>query len=126
MHQLEFPGNRSQIAPEILKSRRRKLGVADRVLNVVVAEVRLQRPCVVPLVGQRVTAGVPQHVRVRLEAQLGLVPARSIMRANPAVVNGAPRSDVNTKGDFGSWSRWSRRRARSSSPRIGWTLGVPS
>jgi hypothetical protein len=44
------------------------------------------------------------------------------MRANPAVVNGAPRSEVNTKGEFGSCSRWSRRRARSSSPRIGCVL----
>ena len=47
------------------------------------------------------------------------------MRAKPAVVNGVPRSDVNTKGDFGSCSRCSRRRARNSSPRIGCVLGVP-
>jgi hypothetical protein len=53
------------------------------------------------------------------------MPARSTMRAKPAVVNGAPRSDVKMKGDFGSCSRWSRRRARNSSPRIGWVLGVP-
>jgi hypothetical protein len=56
-----------------------------------------------------------------LNASLAAMPARSIMCANPAVVNGAPRSDVKTKGDFGSYSRW----ARSSSPRIGWVLGVP-
>jgi hypothetical protein len=43
----------------------------------------------------------------------------------PAVVNGAPRSDVNTKGDLGSCPRWRRRKARSSSPRMGWVLGVP-
>ena len=48
------------------------------------------------------------------------MPARSIIRANPAVVKGEPRSELNTKGDFGSWSRCSRRRARSSSPSIGW------
>jgi Na+/H+ antiporter NhaD/arsenite permease-like protein len=34
-------------------------------------------------------------------------------------------SDVNTNGDR-SCSRWSRRNARSSSPRIGWVLGVPA
>jgi hypothetical protein len=28
------------------------------------------------------------------------------MRAKPAVAKGAPRSDVNTKGDLGSCSRW--------------------
>ena len=49
-------------------------------LNVAVAEVGLQRPRVVALVGQRITAGVPQHVRVRLEGQLGL-PARPLDHA---------------------------------------------
>ena len=83
------------------------------------AEIGLKRPRVVALVGQREAAGVPQHVRVRLEAEPGASPARSTMRAKPAVVNGAPRSVVNTKGDFGSCSRWSRRSARNSSPRIG-------
>jgi hypothetical protein len=46
------------------------------------------------------------------------------MRAKPAVVNGDPRSLTNTKGEDGL-SRWSRRSARSSSPWIGWVLGVP-
>src|SRR5262245_6318933 len=50
-------------------------------------------------------------------------PARSIICAKPAVVNGPPRSLVKTNGDFGSCSRWSRRSARSSSPRIGWGAG---
>ena len=89
------------------------------------AEIGLQGAGVVPLVRQLVAAGMPQHVRMRLEAELCHVPARSIMRANPAGLNGAPRSDVNTNGDFGSCSRWSRRRARNSSPRMGWVLGVP-
>ncbi len=34
----------------------------------------MQGARVVALVGQRVAAGVPQHVRVRLEAELGLGP----------------------------------------------------
>jgi hypothetical protein len=34
----------------------------------------------------------------------------------------APRLDVNTNGDIGSCSRASLRRARISSPRIGWVL----
>jgi hypothetical protein len=33
----------------------------------------LQRPCVVPLVGQCIAAGVPEHVRVSLESQFGLL-----------------------------------------------------
>ena len=32
------------------------------------------------------------------------------------VTEGAPTSDVNTNGDDGSWSRLSRRSARSSTP----------
>jgi hypothetical protein len=44
---------------------------------------------------------------------------------HPAVVKGAPRSDVNTNGDGGSWSRLSRRSARSSTPPNGWTDGEP-
>jgi hypothetical protein len=42
-----------------------------------VAEIGLQRPRIVPLIGQGVSAGVPEHVRVRLEAKLGLDPARA-------------------------------------------------
>jgi hypothetical protein len=55
--------NAVSIAPELLVSRWRKLGVPDRVLDV----------AVVPFVGQRVTAGVPQHVRVGLEDGLRLL-----------------------------------------------------
>ena len=43
--------------------------------------------------------------------------ARSIMRANPAVVNGEPRSMTKMKGDVGL-SRCSRRRARVR--HLGW------
>ena len=53
------------------------------------------------------------------------IPARSIIRAKPAVVKGPARSLVNTNGDFGSCSRCNRRKARNSSPMIGWVLGVP-
>jgi hypothetical protein len=37
------------------------------------------------------------------------------MRANSAVLNGDPRSDVTTKADFGSCSRCTLRKARNSS-----------
>ena len=43
-------------------------------LNVLVAEVGLQGACVVPLIGQRVSASMTQHMRVRLEPELGLNP----------------------------------------------------
>ena len=62
------------LAPKILEPRRCQLGVAHRVLDIPVAEIGLQGPRVVPLVRQRIAAGMPQHVRVRLEAKLGLSP----------------------------------------------------
>ena len=39
-------------------------------LNVAVTEVSLKRPRIVPLIGQRIPAGVPEHVWVCLEAEL--------------------------------------------------------
>ena len=45
------------LTPKIFEPGRRQFGVPDRVLNVFVAEVGLQRPCLVTLVGQCVTAG---------------------------------------------------------------------
>ena len=43
-------------------------------LNVAVPEIGLQRSCVVPLVGERISTGVPEHVGVRLEGKLRLDP----------------------------------------------------
>ena len=42
------------------------------------------------------------------------------MRAKPAVVKGAVRVHFGARSDLGSWSRWSRRKVRNSSPdRVG-------
>jgi hypothetical protein len=41
------------------------------VLNVLVTQVCLQRPRIVTPVCKRVTAGVPEHVRVRLDRKFG-------------------------------------------------------
>jgi hypothetical protein len=40
-------------------------------LNILVAQVRLQRPGIVPSIGQGIAAGVPEQVRVGLGGQLG-------------------------------------------------------
>jgi hypothetical protein len=63
----------------------------------------------------------------RLEPCLMLAAERLLFQPGDMqrVVNGASRSDVNTKADFGFCSRPNRRSARSSSPRIGCELGVP-
>ena len=94
-------------------------------LDVLVPEVRLKGSCVMPLGGQREPAGVRSMWGCALKPSLASTPARSTMRANPAVLKGAPRSEVNTNADFGSCSRCSLRNARSSSPRIGCVLGEP-
>jgi type 1 fimbriae regulatory protein FimB/type 1 fimbriae regulatory protein FimE len=64
------------------------------------------------------------------DALMVLVAYRHGLRASelldlPVGPNGAPRSEVNTKADFGSCSRCSLRSARSSSPPIGCVEGVP-
>ena len=62
-------------------------------------EMRLDRARVVAIVGELVAAGMAQHVGMRLDAQIGRVAARSIMREKPGADSGAPRSETNTKGD---------------------------
>ena len=52
---------------------KRQLSIPNRVLNIAMPEVRLQRPCIVSSVGQCGAAGMPEHVRVRLEGQLGMM-----------------------------------------------------
>jgi hypothetical protein len=46
-------------------------------LDVLVPEVGLQCPGVVAPVGQGIAAGVPEHVRMHLEANSASIPARS-------------------------------------------------
>src|SRR3954451_18955608 len=46
-----------------------ELGVAHRVLDVLVAEVMLQGPRVLLVIGQRVAEGMPQHVRMHRERE---------------------------------------------------------
>jgi hypothetical protein len=76
----------------------------------------LDCPCVAPLIGKDVAAGVAEHVRVSFQIWAETTASRPLDHpAKPAVLNGAPRSLTNTNGD-GLLSRCSRRSARSSSP----------
>jgi len=79
----------ASLSPEIPESSRRQFGVAHRVLDIAVTEVGLQRPRVVALVRQGEAAGVPEHVRVGLEAQTRLS-ARPLNHASEA--SGAPHA----------------------------------
>ena len=63
-------GKKVGLSPAILEAVRRKLGVAYRMLDVLVREPSLQRPGVVSRIGQRVTASVAQHVR-EIRSELG-------------------------------------------------------
>ena len=52
-----LPG--ASISPEVLEPIRREFGIAGGVLDVAVAQVMLDRPCVLPVVGQLIAGGVP-------------------------------------------------------------------
>jgi hypothetical protein len=59
-------------------------------LNVLVPKVSLKRPCVMPLVRQRVTTGVPEHVGVCLERQLRPLPRPLDHSGEPGRAEGCP------------------------------------
>src|SRR5215510_13514337 len=77
MRRTQSGGNGCLIAPEVFEPVRRQLGVPDRVLDVLVAEPCLQRPRIVPGIGQGVATGVPQHVREDGEGHTG-APAEAL------------------------------------------------
>ena len=63
--------HRCLVLPPTLEPGRCQLGVTDGVLDVLVAQIRLQGSRVLAGVGQREAAGVAQHVRVRLDLEAG-------------------------------------------------------
>jgi hypothetical protein len=63
-------GGAALVLPKIPKAFRRQLGVAHRMLNVLVTEVVLQRARIDALIGQFETSRVPEHVRMDLERHL--------------------------------------------------------
>src|SRR5262245_66350954 len=62
------------VPPKVLEPVGRHFGVSDRVLDVLVAEVVLQGPRVVTIIGQLEPARMAKHVRVDGEWQLGGLP----------------------------------------------------
>jgi hypothetical protein len=55
----------------------------------------------VAVIGQRESAGVPQHMRMRLEAEPGNLAGALDHARKARSAKGEPRSDVNTNGDGG-------------------------
>jgi hypothetical protein len=88
------------------------------------AEPCLQRPRIVPGVRQGEAARVPQHVAMDRECQTSTRAYTFDETVDGVLVNGPPRSVANTKPLSGNCRR-SSRNALISSPRSGWTLGLP-
>jgi hypothetical protein len=61
----------SSISKKFPEPMRRQGGIARRVLNVAMPEIGLDRTRVMAIVGELVSAGMAQHVSVRLDAQIG-------------------------------------------------------
>jgi hypothetical protein len=66
-----FSINRHKSPPEILEPSHSHFGIADGVLDILMTEVVLQRTSIVAIVGELVSAGVPEHVRVDAKWHLG-------------------------------------------------------
>src|SRR5215813_4980398 len=62
------------VLPEVPEARWRKLSVANRVLDVLVPEVVLERARVVAVIGEFEPAGMAQHVRMHVEGHLRGLP----------------------------------------------------
>src|SRR5262249_31673126 len=107
--------HRQQSTPKIFESVGSHLGVADRVLDVLVPEVVLQRPRVVAIVGELEPTGMAKHVWMDREWHLGSL-ADALDEAGEAHRTDWPAS---------LGTRRSVRRARSPSPRVGCTLAIP-
>jgi hypothetical protein len=58
-------------APKIFESFLSQLRIAGGVLDGAMAKPILNCPRIVPRIGQRIAAGVPQHVNVNLEWEAG-------------------------------------------------------
>src|SRR5262245_25258571 len=65
------------VLPKISKPVGGKLGVTNRVLDILMAEVVLQRARVMAIIGEFESAGMPKHVRVDREWHLGGFPEPS-------------------------------------------------
>jgi hypothetical protein len=67
----------------MLEAGRRQLGIAHRVLDVLVAEIRLQRTGIDAVIGELEAACVPQHVRMHWETEIGGNPDLATILRNP-------------------------------------------
>ena len=66
------------VPPEVPEPVRAQLGIADRMLDVLVAEVVLQSSSIVAVIGQLEAAGMAQHVWMRLDFEPCRLRGRSL------------------------------------------------
>ena len=84
------------ILPEGSEAVGGELGVPGRVLDVAVPKPVLDGAGVVAVIGELEAAGVPQHVRVDGEGELGAAPIAVTSLRTAETVSGPRRSLVNT------------------------------
>ena len=59
------------VSPKSFEATGRQGRVPRRILDIAVAEVRLEGPGIDAIAGQLVAAGMPQHVRMHFDAKIG-------------------------------------------------------
>jgi hypothetical protein len=75
---------------------RRQRRVAHRRIDGLVTEIVLDRPRVLAIVGELITAGMPQHVAENEEWEARGLAGPSNHALKPATLRGARRSETNT------------------------------
>jgi hypothetical protein len=70
-------------------------------LDVFMPKIGLQRSCVMAVIGQLVTAGVAQHVRMRLEREFGLRARALDHPGKPSRTEGCATLRCEHEGWFG-------------------------
>lgn len=62
------------ILPEPLEPSRRQLGIPHGVLNIAMSRVVLDGPDVVPVIGQFIPTGVPEHMEMERQGKAHVLP----------------------------------------------------
>jgi len=65
------PCKTNSLSPEVFEPVRAQLGVSHRVLDILVAEIMLQRAGIVAVIGKFIAAGMSQHVWMDGKRHLG-------------------------------------------------------
>jgi hypothetical protein len=80
------------VLPEIAEPIGSEFSISYRVLDVLVAEVMLQRPGIHSLVGQLESGCMPQHVRMHAERHPGDLPSRVSIRRKALIGPARPQA----------------------------------